>query len=160
MSPTSLVEEFQEHCSNLVEKHFPLKTVRVSSYDLPYFDERLRKLRRQRQRIYQRSGKSEKYLKLKKEFDKSLIEAVHKYKDKIIAEVIEGKRGSAYKALKKLGDGANPDENFQIPEYVDKNFSPQQSAEALADYFSRISQEFDPIDPTSFSPSLKEKLLD
>ena len=160
MSPTSLVEAFQEHCSNLVEKHFPLKTVNVSSHDLPYFNERLRKLRRQRQRIYRRSGKSEKYLKLKNEFDKSLMEAVHKYKDKVISEVTEGKRGSAYKALRKLGDGSNTDGNFHIPEYVEKNFSPQQSAEALADYFSRISQEFLPIDPSSFSPSLKEKLQD
>ena len=160
MSTTSMVEKFQAHCSSLVEKHFPLKSVRVSSYDLPYFNEKLRNLRRHRQRIYRRSGKSEEYLKVKKEFDEALLKAAHRYKEKVISEVREGKRGSAYKALKKLGDCSTTDENFHIPEYVDKNFSPQQSAEALADYFSRISQEFHPIDPSSFSPSLKEKLQD
>ena len=64
-SPTSLVESFQQHCTNLVDEHFPLKTVKLSSYDVPFFTERLRLLRRQRQREYRRNGRSEKYLKLK-----------------------------------------------------------------------------------------------
>ena len=160
MSVTNLVEKFQERCCSLVEKHFPLKTVRVSTFDLPFFDERLRALRRRRQRAYRRSGRSPEYLKIKKEFDKAFVKAAHNYKDKVVSEVTEGKRGSAYKALKKLADNSSHNENFHIPAHVESNFSPQDSAEALADYFSQISQEFNPIDPDSFSPSLKEKLVD
>ena len=158
-SPTSLVESFQLHCSCLVDEHFPLKTVKLSSYDTPFFTERLRLLRRQRQREYRRSGRSEKYLDIKKLFDEAFLKAAHNYKDKIIAEVTEGKRGSSYKALKKLGNSSAEEENFQIPSHVDSNLTPQQSAEVLADYFSVISQEFDPIDRSKFSPALKQKLL-
>ena len=38
------------------------------------------------------------------------------------------------------------------------NFSPAQSAEALADYFSSISQEFEPISLQNFPPNPKQKL--
>ena len=142
-----------------MDEHFPLKTVKLSSYDVPFFTERLRLLRRQRQREYRRNGRSEKYLKIKQSFNESFEKAAHNYKDKIITEVVEGKRGSAYKALKKLGNNSSEDTNFQIPSHVESNLSAQQSAELLADYFSRISQEFDPIDANKFSPALKQKLL-
>ena len=158
-TPTSLVESFQKFCSLLIEEHFPLKTVNVSSHDLPYFTEQLRSLRRQRQREYRRHGRSEKYLGLKKTFDDNLITAAHTYKNKLIAEVMEGKRGSAYKAIKKLGnDGSSCNEGFEIPSHVESNMSAQQSAELLADYFSCISQEFLPLDCENFSPSLKLKI--
>ena len=157
-SSSFLVEEFQLHCTSLVEHYFPMKTVQVSSFDQPFFTDRLRALRRQRQREYRRSGKSEKYLKIKNSFDEAFLNEAHKYKDKLIAEVAEGKRGSSYKAIKKLGTGKVEDVNFQIPSHVESDFSAQESAEIIADHFSRISQEFDPIDPSKFSPSLKNKL--
>ena len=157
-SSSFLVEEFQLHCTSLVEHYFPMKTVQVSSFDQPFFTDRLRALRRQRQREYRRSGKSEKYLKIKNSFDEAFLNEAHKYKDKLIAEVAEGKRGSSYKAIKKLGTGKVEDVNFQIPSHVESDFSAQESAETIADHFSRISQEFDPIDPSKFSPSLKNKL--
>ena len=66
LSPIKLVTLFQQRCTKLVELHFPLKDVRITSHDLPFFNERLRLLRRQGQREYRRHGKSEKYLQLKK----------------------------------------------------------------------------------------------
>ena len=51
LTPTGLVEAFQMHSSHLIDKHFPLKTVTVSSHDLPFFNERLRMLKRQRQSL-------------------------------------------------------------------------------------------------------------
>ena len=82
----------------------------------------------------------------------------HKYKEKVITEVTDGKRGSSYKALMKLGSGKNDDTNFEIPSHVEQNLSAEESAEVIADYFSSISQEFDPIDSSRFTPDLKEKL--
>ena len=76
--------------------------------------------------------------------------------------MVEGKRGSAYKALKKLGSGSastNDDNSFQLPSHVESNYSPEESAEALADHFSKISQEFEPIDASKFSPALRNKIL-
>ena len=106
----------------------------MSSHDLPYFTEKLRVLRRQRQREYRRHGRSEKYLRIKKTFDDSLLVAAHNYKEKIIAEVEEGKRGSAYKAIKRLGNDGSPyHDGFEIPSHVESGLSSQQSAETLAE---------------------------
>ena len=41
---------------------------------------------------------------------------------------------------------------------MDENLSPTQSAERLAEYFSSISQEFDPICAENFPPWIKERL--
>ena len=143
-----------------MEQFFPLKTVKISSYDQPFFNDRLRLLRRQRQREYRKSGRSSKYLELKKQFKLAFEREAHKYKDKIVSEVVNGTRGSAYKAIKKISSSnSNTDSNFEIPSHLENNLSADQSAEVLADYFSAISQEFDPIDPSKFSPDLKEKLL-
>jgi hypothetical protein len=155
---TLLVQQFQDHCSSRVDEFFPLKTVQITSYDQPFFTDRLRLIRRQRQREYRKAGKSERYTRLKAAFTEMFEKEAHKYKDKIIAEVTDGKRGSAYKALKKLGSGKCDDNSFDIPSHVEQNLSSEESAEVLAEYFSSISQEFDPIDPSSFTPDLKEKL--
>ena len=49
-------------------------------------------------------------------------------------------------------------ETFDLPELVDNNFDDKQSAEALADYFSSISQEFQPLDVNKLPPNLKDEL--
>ena len=157
-SSTELVSLFQQHCTTLVDQHFPQKTVKTSSHDSPFFNERLRLLRRQRQREYRRSGKSEKYLKIKKQFEDAYGKAAHEYKNKLVSEVKDGKRGSAYKAIRRLGENSSTDSSFDIPAHVEANLSVEESAELLADYFSKISQEFTPINATNFSPALKDKL--
>ena len=49
---------------------------------------------------------------------------------------------------------------FKLPKYSEKNLSPKQIAENLADYFCSISQEFDPICVEKFSPTIKQKLIE
>ena len=134
-----LVQQFQDQWSSLVEEFFPLKTVQISSYDQPFFTERLRLLRRQRQREYRNAGRSEKYIKLKVAFTDMFEKEAHKYKEKVITEVTDGKRGSAYKALKKLGSWNNDENNFEIPSHVEQNLSAEESSEVNADYFSSIT---------------------
>ena len=160
MSSTDLVDAYEKYTSNLVNNIFPLKTVTVSEKDKPYFTEELKKLRRQRQRIYCKSGRSPKYLNIKAQFDQKLKAEAAKYQQKIQAEVLEGKRNNAYSALRKLGVGVNDcgDNGFTLPSHAENNLSPQQSADLFADYFSSISQEFEPINIQNFPPNIQEQL--
>ena len=124
-------------------------------------NDRLKCLRRQQIREYGRKGKSEKYDMLKKSFEEAFKREALKYKNKIQDEVWDGKRGSAYNAIRKLG-AKNPeiDTNFYIPAHTEENLSAQESAKRLANHFSSISQEFEPLDQSKFSPSLRDKLAD
>ena len=160
MTSTELVDKFELHTSQLVNSVFPLKTVTVSDRDKPYMTEELKKLRRQRQRAYSKTGRSPKYLNIKAQFDVKLKAEAQKYQEKVKAEVIEGKRSSSYAALRKLGVGGNDmgKNSFTLPSHTDNDLSPQQSADIFADYFSAISQEFDPICVDEFPPNIQQKL--
>ena len=78
----------------------------------------------------------------------------------MIAEVQEGKRTNLYSALRKLESGNNVAKkcDFPLPSHTEDDLTPAQSAERLADYFSLISQEFEPICVARFPPSIKAKL--
>ena len=120
----------------------------------------LKRIRRQRQMVYRSKGKCAKYLELKQKFDYKLKQEAEKYRQKVIAEVQEGKRTNLYSALRKLESGNNVAEkcDFTLPSHTKDDLTPAQSAERLADYFSLISQEFEPICVARFPPSIKAKL--
>jgi len=84
-------------------EHFETKQIIIKANDLPYFTEELRKLKRQRLRVYNKEGKSAKYVELQNIFQQKLKVQLNKYKEKLLTEVQEGKRGSVYPALRKLG---------------------------------------------------------
>ena len=78
------------------------------------------------------------------EFKQKLKIEAKKYLEKIEAEVIEGKRGSSYSALKKLGAQSNDIGNnvFTLPAHAEDNLSPQQSADRFADYQLSLLRTF------------------
>ena len=78
----------------------------------------------------------------------------------MIAEVQEEKRTNLYSALRKLESGNNVAKkcDFPLQSHTEDDLTPAQSAERLADYFSLISQEFEPICVARFPPSIKAKL--
>ena len=135
-----------------------LKKVTLAQGDLPYFTEELKSLRRQRNRVYTKEGKGKKYDELQSTFQTKLKSEAEKYRMKIIQEVADGKRGSSYSAIRKLGDG--PDgvdkrKEFTIPSYVEEALTPEQAANRLASHFAAISQTVAPIDVNNFHPSLR-----
>ena len=69
MNPTELVEAFESHSASIIDGFFPLKTISFTEFDKPYMTEELKKIRRKRQRIYRKEGKSDTYLELKNTFD-------------------------------------------------------------------------------------------
>ena len=59
----------QELLISKVNAYFPKKTVKLGVGDRPFMTAELKILKRKRMREYRKRGKSEKYLKLKKEFN-------------------------------------------------------------------------------------------
>jgi hypothetical protein len=103
-SATDMVDKFVARSNAMLDESFPLKEIQVGPRDLPYFTEELRLLKRRRLRAYAtHGGKSPQYKKLQSEFDLKLENEARKYRLKIENEVNEGKRGSSYKAIRKLG---------------------------------------------------------
>ena len=139
---------------------FPLKSITISSQDQVWFTEELRALRRSKMREYDRHGKSQKYSELKEKFDQKFQNEIRKYRQKVELEVLEGKRGSYYPAIKKLGlrPWDTPQPTFQLPDYVERKLSASESVEILADYFSSISQEYSPLKISNLPPCVQSHL--
>ena len=72
LNPTEMVNKYQEILQKLVGETFPLKTIKISDQDQPWFTEELRALKRTRLREYVRHGKSVRYAKLMEKFEKKL----------------------------------------------------------------------------------------
>ena len=73
-------------------------------------------------------------------------------------EVRDGKRGSCYSAIRKLGEGPaewDKRKEFVIPAYEEAGLTPQQAADRLADHFAAISQMVEPLNIANFQPSLR-----
>ena len=157
---TKMVQKYQEIINELVTEIFPLKSINISSQDQAWFNEDLRALRRTKMREYERHGKSPKYCELKAKFESKFLNEIQKYKKKIELEVFEGKRGSYYPSIKKLGlrPGENLQPTFQLPQHVEKNMSTKDSVEILADYFSSISQQYSPLKISTLPPCIQSYL--
>jgi len=158
MSADQLVDTFQAAATRMVDENFPRKKVTVIQGELPFFTEALRKLRKQRDSVYRIQGKSTQYKNIQNNFKQKLKAEETKYRNKVIQEVKDGKRSSAYSAIRKLGDGPadwDKKKEFSIPAYVDEGLSPVDAASRLADHFSAISQTVEPLDEARFSPALR-----
>jgi hypothetical protein len=141
---TDIVKQFETHSERMIDKAFPKKEVLVGPDDLPFYTEELRTLKRQKMRAYTRHGQNSiQYNALKAKYDDKLIKEAQKFRSKIENDVMEGRRGSSYSAIRKLGN--RPGEpwrkpEFTLPRFVEENLSPLQAVSRLADYFSAVSQ--------------------
>ena len=154
-----MVAAFENYTSSLVDTIFPEKNVTISNLDQPFITEELNMLRRHRIRIYNKQGRSQKYLEVRNHFETKLKLAAKKYWLRVLQEAASGKSTNSYAALKKLELGSVENKvNFTLPSHAEEGLSPEQSAERLAVYFSKISQEFEPINPDKFPPYIKKRL--
>ena len=66
-----MVGSFQTTTGGLVESTFPEKRIQIYPDDKPWFNERLRSLKRERQRLYLKGAKNDEYLECKRKFDEA-----------------------------------------------------------------------------------------
>jgi hypothetical protein len=78
-----------------------------------------------------------------------------------VTEMMTEAPGKAYRAMKKLGarpGDCDMEAGFSLTTHVEENLSPKESVERFADYFSKISQEYLPLDINRLSESVRNKL--
>ena len=157
MNVDELVSTYTSISSQLLDQTFPQKRVTIYETDKPWFNEDLRKLKRLRLREYCKNGKSDKYCVLLDAFKVKSKEAISKYKEKLKDQVLQGSRGSTYPALKKLAAQPYSKSCAQIslPQHEEKGFTSLQSAEIIAQHFSKISQQYEPLNIETMPPNIQ-----
>ena len=158
---TNQAYKLQDLLQNKMNEYFPTKSVKVSQKDKKWINSELKKLDRAKKREWCKNGKSNRYIKLKKEFDRKYKEASEKYLDKNVRELKDSDPGRAYATLKKMGaqPGDNLDDcSFSIVEHLESNLTNKQSVEKIAEHFSKISNEYPALNVSNLSPTVQDKL--
>ena len=103
MSPTAQAATFEEILQNKLNLFCPEKTMKISSQDKPWINAELKTLARQKNREYNKRGKSLKYRNLVNKFSDKYKTEAEKYLRKKMDELMESKPGQAYNILKRMG---------------------------------------------------------
>ena len=160
LTSTQLTGLFQYYTEEILNLFCPKKQVFSRPDEKPFITEDMKLLKRRIMREYEKKYKSVKYHELKQLFQQKYETEISKYKEKIIDDVRNGDRSSTYSALRKLGVRPGESESgvFNLPIHVQNNLTAYQSAELIADHFSAISMEYDPINVNNFPPAMKSSL--
>ena len=112
------------------------------------------------------SGPHITYKKANIELHNKFLEIKLKNSKKYIEREIESLRHSNphqfYLRIKKVGEriGECKETGFTIPSHADKNLSKKEEADKIAEFFSEISREFEPLNIDRLPQRVKDKLFD
>ena len=149
-------ENFQKILLEQLEHVFPEKIRKISDDDAPWITFKLKKLDRQRKRIYHKERKSDKWSKLNKLFKHELKQAKAQFYKNSVEELKAKKPGQWYACLKKItSQNQNRDEQPAVEEL--RHLSDQDQAEQIAAQFAAIQNEYDELNKDDISvPHFKD----
>ena len=161
LSPSNQVEIFEALLKGKIDEYCPERTLRLGSQDKPFINSELKRIHRCWQREYTKKGQTEKYKKLKKEFEVKYKEAAEKYLIKNVTDLKESNPGKAYSILKNMGaqpGDCTDSQTFTLPGHEDNKLTNEESAEQICNHFAEVSQEFPPLDAKSLPHRVQVKL--
>ena len=139
------VENFHKTLRTNLDMFFPEKSVMVSCLDRKWMTPQLKNLNRRTKREFYKNRKSPKWKRLKKKFKKLKRSTVKNFYSNFVTELKESNPAKWYSMAKRLGAEQN-NKTGELSVDCLKGLSNQQAAEQVAEHFSRISQEYSPLD--------------
>ena len=138
---------------------FPIKRTAIRSCDPPWYTKKLKRMIRNRKRLFKRQGRSARWKKKKKEIEAEELRLKTEYFQNVKKKIKEaGNNKAYYVAANSLQTGG-----FNSRWRVQSMFpgkANQEIAEKAADFFNRISQLFEPlpaVEPGTISQIEKKK---
>ena len=127
-----------------IDEFLPQKKRIISSDDQPFCSQEMKRLKRLKGREFQKHRRSLKWRVLNYEYKRAVIKAKRKYYKDIIKDLKTSKTSQWYSKLKKL---CSHDQKKSEPITVEslKHLTVKEQAEAIADKFCKVSQEYEPL---------------
>jgi hypothetical protein len=148
---------FHTTLMTFLNKHFPEKSVQMSSFDKDWMHPDLKYLHIQMTKEYYNNRKSEKWRKLCIKFRKEKRKAIKGMNyNQFADQLIEGTKKNFYKQVKKVGGIKVLDKKMFISSLDGK--SDKECAEAIGLQYSAISQAYSPVDLASLPAYLPAQL--
>ena len=141
---TAKARAYQDLIDAAMDTFFPLRTTRRKSTDPPWLSKKILKRIKRRNAIYVKEGKSPLWHYMKKNLDQEIKDRKAGFmtikKEQLTAK--DANR-SFFRLVKAFNTPEKP-QTFDVRS-LRPGASDQEVAEELADYFNRISSEFDPL---------------
>ena len=129
-----------------LDEIFPEKTVMVSYLDRKWMSPKLKNLLRKTKREFYINKKSPKWKKLKKKYKKLKRNTVQNFYSNFVSEMKVSNPAKWYSMAKRLGAEQTHNNGGEISVECLEGLSNQAAAEKVAESFSKISQEYSPMD--------------
>ena len=142
LNPDEMVERYEKITADLVDELFPLQSSRRRSNDPPWITEGIRRLSRQKKRIFRRERKSNLYRNVSRRL---AVVVAERQKDFVDAMAKSGNPRQYFRAVKAVGSKvASQDWNLKslFPEGTEV-----EAGEKAADFFTAITNTFQPLMP-------------
>ena len=133
----------QDMLMGALNKFLPEKTMKITSNDQPWISHRLKVLDRKRKRIFHKERRSERWKVLNKDFKKEIKNAKSDFYKKAVADLKTKNPGQWYSCLKKITSYDKNKEQVDIDEI--RHLEDQEQAEAIADKFTSIPNDYDAL---------------
>ena len=145
----NMAELFQNVLLENYKRCFPTKTLKVCEEDRPWVSVELKKLDRLVKREFSKHKQSEKWVKLKEQFEaKSLIEK-QRYFSNMVSDLKTSNPGQWYSKVKLMsGKSENQKQYILVDELTGLNDIEQ--AECIAEHYSEISNQYEQVKKSDF----------
>ena len=141
--PSEMTNVLHGVTQDLIDRCFPEKTHKIRSTDDPWIDDNIRRAIRRRKRCYKNHRRSNKWVDLKMESDNLIKESKAKYYADAVEKLKANGTQVPYRILKELAVADRP--KAWTVNAVRPSLSDRDLANELADYFARITDEFEPL---------------
>ena len=136
----------------LLEKYyeyFPVKVIKLSGDDKPWFNQELKQLDRRQKREYYKHNKSNHWKELNKIFLEKCKKAKEYYYKNIVEDLKESDSRKWHSKLKRMtGQEKVKQHNILVEDLI--GFSDQEQADKIAEHYASISNKYDAIKPEEF----------
>ena len=134
---------FQNILLKVLDEIFPEKIRKISSDDQAWITHRLKMLDRRRKRLFHKERRSEKWKQLNKMFKQEVKTAKAQFYKKTVADLKKKSPGQWYSALKRITSSDQRSDQINIEEI--NHLTDQEQAERIAEKFSSIQNEYQPL---------------
>ena len=155
--PEAALEEFERITGEAVNRLFPLQSIRFRSNEPPWISGGVRKLTKQKKRVYKREGKT----RLWHILDHRMQVLLSDNKSDFVSEAKkEGPQSKAFfKVAKALSTKSAP-APWQVSNLY-PGLSPEQVGDNITSYFTSISKDFSPLEasgPVTDTPQMRRPI--
>ena len=141
---------FQDLLTKKLDEIFPEKIRKLQSDDQPWISHKLKKMDRQRKRIYRKERRSEKWVKLNKAFKKEVNTAKANFYKNSVEDLKKKKPSQWYSSLKKMSSFDQLKNDEPVVDDI-SHMSDQDQAEQIAEKFASIPNSYESLQTDDIS---------